>query len=422
MRHRKIILSLVMIYLGLYNCYAQSLTDNLMAFYPFDKNNSVTSDRQIEDHSSNKNNGYFNGFSVEYVKDRFGVDCRAILFDGNSYVSVPNSYSLNSPTDQFSAVVWVKIATGADLFNQWLTILCKSDDSLETTNSPHYRVQATAQTVSLNTEFTELSTPQLAYDTWYFYAYVFDGDKVKVYIDGKYVFEHNYSGKLNANDMPLEIGRDKPGAVEYFNGAMDDLRIYNRALSEYDLDQLYDDRSGARKQGACSSHSNDQNTASNDSVIVISPNDPVYKKEKKKEVPSPPSGVTVDDYKDLPKKIDKTKINYQQTITVKSKDVRIYPYDSEKEDGDVVSINVNGLWVKERFRLLKRKPNPLPRDYVRVSLKEGNDNYLISKAWNVGTKPPNTLTVEIDDGYTVQKIVIDSYIGESGAIRITTQK
>ena len=55
---------------------------------------------------------------------------------------------------------------------------------------------------------------------------------------------------------------------------------------------------------------------------------------------------------------------------------------------------------------------------IRCSLNSGDYNYIVSKAWNVGSIPPNTLTIAIDDGKSVQEVLINSDVGLSGGIRI----
>lgn len=125
---------------------------------------------------------------------------------------------------------------------------------------------------------------------------------------------------------------------------------------------------------------------------------------------------------DLPKKIAEIPIKYQKTITVQSSEVTIYPFDNEKEDGDIVSININGVWVRDQFGLKNMKTNPDRDDLIRCSLNPGKNNYFISRAWNVGAIAPNTLTIKIDDGVSVQEVLINSDIGLSGGIRIVCNK
>lgn len=124
----------------------------------------------------------------------------------------------------------------------------------------------------------------------------------------------------------------------------------------------------------------------------------------------------------LPEKITEIPINYQKTITVKNREITIYPYDNEKEDGDIVSININGVWVRDKYTLKIKKPSPNENDLIKCLLNEGENNYFISRAWNLGTIPPNTLTIKIDDGVSIQEVMINAQLGMSGGIRIVCSK
>jgi len=408
--------------------YAQQPTSGLIAYYDFNRDIQGDSTR-IYDKSGNQNHGTVIG-TVMYTADRFGVSCSALWFDGNTYVTVRSSRSLKSPRRQLTITVWFRIAHGADFFRQWITICCKGDQSYESSDCPQYRMQATAQTISINTDFTEIVIPQIKYETWYFYAYTFDGSVVRAYLDGQKFFEMNYSGILEPNDMPLEIGRDRPGALEYYYGAMDDLRIYDRALSERELYQLYNDRPDSNTSDRCSN-------SNVGSILMQPPPSPPHNPQPKPiksvsdSTSSPsvradsmlpkPNLVVQDPFAGLPRTSENNPVNYQKIVYVSSRDVTFYPYDNDVQDGDIVSININGVWVKDYYELKIKNASPRPADIIRCSLNPGDNNYLITKAWNVGTHPPNTLTVEINDDTTIHKVTINSDIGLSGGIRIVVK-
>jgi hypothetical protein len=381
-------------------------TSGLVAYYKFDYEPRLKS-KVLKDYSPNGNDGKIVGV-MDYVEDRFGVGCSAMNFDGNSYVTVPDSKSLKSPHDAFSVAVWFKLNTGCDLFKEWLTICCKSNQPVESNESPQYRMQATAQTVSINTEFTENFIPPLSYDIWYFYVYTYDGSSVRVFINGKLVFDYPYSGTFTENSMPLEIGRDLPGGTEFYNGVMDDLLVYNRSLSNNEIAGLFSVGSSVQNSRC----DNPKNIIGPDSTVVVDTSHTPGNKNN--------TG-TVKKYDDLPPKIGKDKVEYQNEITVKDTEVTIYPYDNEKEDGDVVSININGVWVRDHYELKNKKIKPQDPLMIRCSLNPGRNNYLVSKAWTLGSIPPNTLTIEVNDGHSVQKITLNSQIGISGGIRLVCE-
>lgn len=77
---------------------------------------------------------------------------------------------------------------------------------------------------------------------WYHIALVWGAGRARFYIDGSLVQDEPLNGNPNAavvDSKPLVIGADYPGLDEFFYGVLDDLRIYNRALSGDDVAALY---------------------------------------------------------------------------------------------------------------------------------------------------------------------------------------
>ena len=71
-------------------------------------------------------------------------------------------------------------------------------------------------------------------------AGTYDGSTMKVFVDGRLEDSQSYSGGMLQNTNQLLIGWDPGGVVEnrHFNGKIDDVRIYNRALSDSEIQQL----------------------------------------------------------------------------------------------------------------------------------------------------------------------------------------
>lgn len=221
---------------------AQQNQNGLIAHYLFNGD--------AKDESGNSNHGTAYG-GTNYDMDRFGSSCGALHFDGiDGYVSVPDSRSLRSPYQELSISVWFKLDQGAGAI-KWMTVLCKSDSSEELPESPQYRFQTTNQTVSISTEFTENFVKDVAYGQWHHYALTYNGQEISTFLDGQIFFSFPYNGVFIENKMPLEIGRDMPGALEYFSGSFDDLRIFNRGLSAQEITTIYQDQSEENSSKPC---------------------------------------------------------------------------------------------------------------------------------------------------------------------------
>lgn len=466
--------------------FAQTTKDlqkGLVAYYPFNNN--------TRDASGNNNHGTIIG-GVVPTTDRFGNDCSAMDFNGiNGYIRVPSSVSLESPERGITIAGWFKLHPGG-LYKgiKWATMVCKSDWNDENSHSPHYRLQVTEVTLSINTDFTEPIKHQIDYDKWYFYAMTYDGVRVQSYLNDVQVMDFYYSNSLytDSQNHPLDIGRDIPGDPEYHYGLLDDIRIYNRALNRSEILALYRDESEkVQKVNPCNTGpatpvpqeivpqqepeppttapparqttpqpstapptSNPTPPASTDPAPgQTNPNIGVPQQDNTNAGPSntnpstpgdpsspengnpspgdndpattPPSNQyegtlpppIVDP--DNPIIVRGDTVDFQKVVTVKGSDLEIFLYDHEKEDGDIVSINVNGVWVVNKHRL--KKKNNGARGF-NMTVQPETENYLISKAWNLGRIPPNTLTIEIRDGSgNPQVIPIESDIGRSGAIK-----
>ena len=87
------------------------------------------------------------------------------------------------------------------------------------------------------------SLSNLSAGQWYHFAATFDGTGTKFYRDGVLKQSVTKSGTLSTNNEPLTIGAnpDSQGKnfMEFFSGAIDEVRVYNRALSSQEVSDLY---------------------------------------------------------------------------------------------------------------------------------------------------------------------------------------
>jgi hypothetical protein len=85
-------------------------------------------------------------------------------------------------------------------------------------------------------------------------------------------------------------------------------------------------------------------------------------------------------------------------------------FDSQKIDGDIISLHYNGEWILQNYEL---KKVPLS---ITVPIKHEGENYLLLYAHNLGTLPPNTATVRFMVNGQAKQIDLESKLNECGTI------
>lgn len=213
-----------------------------------------------KDFSPNGNHGQIIG-QLEPTMDRFGNRYGAFEFsgNGNSYIEIPSSPSLESPDSQLTIAGWFRLKSH-DYSNYWLTLVCKGFDLQENSSNPQYRFQVTQNyksqfstcsptimqgysVISMNSDAIFCDSEYLNHrfepERWHFYAISYNSFQVSVYYDGKKVAQYPFSSRLTRNSSPLFIGRDNPGIIDDYKGALDDIRIYNIGLNDSEIYSLY---------------------------------------------------------------------------------------------------------------------------------------------------------------------------------------
>ncbi len=109
---------------------------------------------------------------------------------------------------------------------------------------------------------------------------------------------------------------------------------------------------------------------------------------------------------------DGRKITYVQELIVHSEAISISLWDHGRQDGDVVSIYLNGEAVVSKYALTYRK------EHFDLKLDPGRPNDLFLYAHNLGKFPPNTVAIEIVDGSDSENIVLNSDLKSCEAVLI----
>ncbi len=203
-----------------------------IGWWPFNAN--------ANDESGNGNHGTVMGATL--TTDRFGIDNSAYLFDGTaSYITIPTSTSLESPTTHLSMSAWVNLSGMSIVGFPFAPIFMKSNSNA---NSFSYRfivsTDASGFSTATNNWFSATSaTEEVPLNEWFMVSIVLDSTMAYFYYNDSLVQTEPYITNINSNTMPLEIGRDTPGDTEVFYGKIDDVGIWSRALDSLEIDSLY---------------------------------------------------------------------------------------------------------------------------------------------------------------------------------------
>ena len=153
--------------------------------------------------------------------------CRYGEFDGNDdYLEFADGPQLDR-SSELTVAIWVnsRVIPGSGL---------KSIVSKDTNYEFHLNSSGRINWLwndALGTTREFDSTTVLATDTWYHVAMTYESGNQVIYLDGVAVGTRNYTGDLSVNDLPLQVGQDQNFPDRFWDGSLDELRIFDQALS-----------------------------------------------------------------------------------------------------------------------------------------------------------------------------------------------
>ncbi|KHD08271.1 hypothetical protein PN36_17380 [Candidatus Thiomargarita nelsonii] len=224
---RTVLLMALTIGLSWFSTAWADLNDGLVAYYPFNGN--------ANDKSGYGHHGIVHGARLS--QDRFGNGRRAYSLDGkDDYVVVSSGNSLNI-REVLTISVWVNVGT----FSNIPYFVARYDTGLREVYKTgsnrgrfEFRLNDGVKVLVSNT------IPKTG--KWYHIAATYDGSIMRLYIDGVEDNSKSYSAAIYPSaGGKLMIGADDDSSElnQFLNGKIDDIRIYNRALSESEIQQLY---------------------------------------------------------------------------------------------------------------------------------------------------------------------------------------
>jgi hypothetical protein len=157
----------------------------------------------------------------------------ALRFDGvTQYVDCGNASSLN-PASQITLAAWINSSDGAARHTE--EIIAKDNN---VALQYFLRIQAGGQLIFAISGSRLTGTTTLKPGTWYFVAATYDGAQMKLYINGALEASVAKTGDMLDNGVSVRIGARKYTTLLPFAGLLDEVQIYNRALSQAELATL----------------------------------------------------------------------------------------------------------------------------------------------------------------------------------------
>ncbi len=373
-------------------CHAQvDPRQGLQAYYPFNGN--------ANDESGNNNNPVVNNATI--TSDRFGNSNSAWHFNGSyQYMRIRNNPSLNF-SRQITLSVWVKptgfyydichasqiLSKGGGNYNPGNYAL-RFDDALYTRGTGcdgskcdtlHQNFRGTGTVLSpYPGEFIKKQK-------WYHVVYTNDGDTARLYVDCQLKYSV-YFPETFTNNEDLFFGRSDDSLFPFWlNGSLDDIRIYNRALKRTEIMALCKEEQQPKKAEPVKPKEEP----------IVNNISPVREAQPAKEM-----------------LLEKRNNELIRQITVDHDSISVTLYDNGEIDGDSITLIYNDKILTTHQRLTDK-----PLTFI-IKINKGNSrNELVMYAENLGSIPPNTALMIINDGDKRYELNVNSTKSSNGSVR-----
>ncbi len=200
-------------------------TNGLVGWWPFNGN--------ANDESGNGNNGTNSGATIS--EDRFGNPNKAFVFNGTSSrivtKNIPDlsrNFSMSAWFNTQSLVPWGTILDCRTSTNAGIGIEHNSKVSFTTSKGPSYDIFYANFVLQTN--------------AWVHVIAIYDGVQKLIYINGQLDNVLTYNLPLLSTTEPFVFGDrgvSPSGPGNYFKGKIDDIAIWNRALTADEVSKIY---------------------------------------------------------------------------------------------------------------------------------------------------------------------------------------
>jgi len=220
-----------------------SLSSGLVGYWTFDGKSTHWNTNTTDDVSGNGNTGFIQstvlGTTSAPTAGKIG---QAFKFPGTATtfgISAANSSSL-AITGNITMSAWVK-TNGPTSTRQVIMSRWGGTNSYALALDSNISCSGGTKAEIFINPGAMCSSSSVSTGKWHLVTATYDGATEKLYIDGVLDASQAASGAIGNGGQDLHIGYESAGfGGAAFSGAMDDLRIYNRALNATEIQQLYE--------------------------------------------------------------------------------------------------------------------------------------------------------------------------------------
>jgi len=217
-------------------------SESIQSFVACWKFDNPKGDRVVDSSTNGLHGNLMNGASIINDSERGNV----LKLDGlDDYVEFGNDSRFDI-TDKITVVAWIKVGR---FDRSWNAIVTKGDSAWrlsqeydEDSLAFHCTGIKSSSKKSWGSGWRQLGVEghvNVNDGKWHHVAGVYDGSKISLYVDGVLDNSEDATGKIAVNDYPVLIGENSEERGRYWNGLIDDVRIYSYALSESEIKDLY---------------------------------------------------------------------------------------------------------------------------------------------------------------------------------------
>ena len=218
---------------------------NLQAYYRFNTGALTTDSKASYTLTNNNTVG-------ETASGKFGYAADFGSSNTNKYFSIANSLGIDGDPCSFSC--WVKIRT-EPATNTAFGITTQQNSNTKTRNTILYEDNSGTKRLVFRRARNGIAFDSFTYNVtlgtteWHNVVYTYDGTNVKGYLDGVYLNAVASSGNGNVtsqNNFDIGVEVDQNGGISsYASSYVDDVVVFNRALTANEVAQIYKSGAGA---------------------------------------------------------------------------------------------------------------------------------------------------------------------------------